>query len=117
MTLEEMREVLSRVGYPGYTFQIADATGAPWLQITCTALCNVTDVPMKWRGRKWMLSYHMTDGELVQTAFKAVLTAQEHEAREQFKYRGVSIFDPHYDVERLVALRTDPTSVKERQPG
>jgi hypothetical protein len=69
---------------------------------------------MDWRGRKWFLSEHMTDGEVVQTALMACLAASEHEIREQFKYRGVSIFDPHYDIERLVELRKDPASIKER---
>jgi hypothetical protein len=62
---------------------------------------------MRWNGRKWFLSNHMTRSEVVQTAFKAVLTAEEHEAREHFKYRGQSIFDPHYDVDKLVELRSD----------
>jgi hypothetical protein len=112
--MERIAEVLARVTYPGYTFKLGDKDGVLWLQITCTALCNVKHVPHHWRGRKWMLSEHMTDGEIVQTAFMAVLAAQEHEAREQFKYRGAAILDPHYDIERLVALRSDPTAVKAR---
>lgn len=31
---------------------------------------------------------------------------EEHEARENFKYKGASIFDPHYDVEKLFELRS-----------
>jgi hypothetical protein len=53
-------------------------------------------------GRKWFLSEHMTRSEVVQTAFKAVMTALEHEAREHFKYRGSAIFGPHFDVDVLV---------------
>jgi hypothetical protein len=37
----------------------------------------------------------------VQTALKAVLTAEEHEAREQFFYRGGAVFGPHINVDRL----------------
>lgn len=75
---------------------------------------NVTGLPHAWRGRKWLLSEHMTDGEIVQTAFLALLTAFEHEARETFLYRGEPIFDPHYDVEKLVDLRRQPDALKER---
>jgi (2Fe-2S) ferredoxin len=53
------------------------------------------------------LSPHMTDGEIVQTAFLAVMTALEHEAREQFTFDGVSVFDPHYDIHELVRLRKE----------
>ena len=56
----------------------------------------------------------MVDGEIVQTAFKAVLTALEHEARENFTYRGHSIFDPHWDVEKLVELRAKDGAIKGR---
>ena len=41
---------------------------------------------------------------MIQTAFKAVLTAEEHETREAFRYKGQAIFAPHYNVEALVAL-------------
>lgn len=59
------------------------------------------------RGRKWFLSEHMTDSEVVQTALVAVLAATEHEAREDFRYRGAAIFGPHYDVEALYYLATE----------
>lgn len=88
--------------------------GRAFFQVECTGSCNYTGVPMNWKGRKWWLSEHMTDGEIVQTALMACLAASEHEIREQFKYRGESIFDHHYDIERLVELRRDPTSIKER---
>lgn len=68
-----------------------------------------------WNGRWWRLSDHMTHGELVQTAFKAVMTALEHEAREQFTFLGQAIFDPHYDVYKLVDLRASEGSIKGRE--
>lgn len=54
-----------------------------------------------WTGRKWLLSPRMTKSEIVQTAFKAVLTAVEHETRELFTYKGKRIFGPHFDVDAL----------------
>lgn len=46
----------------------------------------------------------MTKSEVVQTAFKAVLTAVEHETRETFLYRNKAIFGPHYNVDALLKL-------------
>src|SRR5262249_47435499 len=106
--------VIEQIAYPGYTFRLAYKGEVPYLQIVCTALCNVQQVPVHWRSRKWMLSEHMTDGEIVQTALKAVLTALEHEAREKFTYRRAAIFDPHYDIDRLVELRVSSGALKER---
>lgn len=75
---------------------------------------NVTGKPMTWKGRKWPLSLHMTDGEVVQTAFLAMMTAIEHEARETFLFQGVAVFDPHYDIYKLVELRSRADALKER---
>lgn len=56
------------------------------------------------KGRKWLLSPYMTKSEVIQTAFKAVLTAEEHETREKFAYRGKNIFGPHFNVDALVDI-------------
>lgn len=112
-----IEEVLSRVSFPNFTFVVNYAQALvmrPYLQIECKGHCNITGQPMDWKSRKWPLSIHMTDGEIVQTAFKAVMTALEHEAREMFTYRGVTVFDPHYDIEKLVELRRQPDALKER---
>ncbi len=113
-TLQRFMRVLDLVTYPSFSFVVSAREAGFYLQIECKGTCNVTGEPLAWKSRKWMLSAHMTDGEIVQTAFKAVLTALEHEARENFLYRGVSVFDPHYDLDALVRLRRDPSSIKER---
>lgn len=75
--------------------------------------CNGSGI-MDCHGRKWMLSKHMTRSEIVQTALMAVLAAEEHEARENFKYMGQSIFDPHYNVNKLLNLRQDENALDKR---
>ena len=116
MTLSDdiLRLVLGRIVYPGFSFELGHKGGEPFLRIHCAGICNTTGAPLAWNGRKWMLSRHMTVSEVVQTAFKAVMTALEHEARENFKYRGAAIFGPHFNVERLVALANDPDAFDER---
>jgi hypothetical protein len=92
-----------------------DARGFAYIQVgDSAARDNVTGEATAWRGRKWLLSEHMTDGEVVQTAFLAVMTAVEHEAREVFTYQGRAIFDPHYDIYKLVELRARPDALRER---
>lgn len=77
----------------------------PYLQVRCSdGVCNVTGERLSWSGRKWMLSPHMVDSEIVRTAWKAVQAAVEHEAAENFKFRGIAIYDPHVDVARLADL-------------
>lgn len=54
--------------------------------------------------RKWYVSSYSTPSEVVQTAFKAVMTALEHEVRETFQYKRKSIFAPHFDVDVLAEM-------------
>lgn len=109
MTAERLNTVLSRTTYPGFRFVVRGEYGrndqGRYLQVECVeGKCTVTGEPLEWRGRKWPISSHMTDSEVVQTCFLAVMTAMEHEARESFRYRGVTIFAPHFNVEKLVGF-------------
>lgn len=99
-------KITSRDMSPGAIFiRIGDPNG----------VCNVTGKPMPWWGRKWYISPHMTDGEIVQTVFKALMTAVEHETREQFLFKGVAIFDPHIDLDKLVQLHGQPGALVTRE--
>lgn len=108
--------LLGRIETPEGAYFIASSEGSyAQLRVEMETKDNVTGAPMIANGRWWRLSPHMTDGEIVQTAFKAYLTFLEHEAREQFKVDGVSVFDPHYDLDALIALRKSPGGgLKER---
>ena len=53
--------------------------------------------------RKWMLSYWMTNSEIVRTAYKAIEAAVLHEMQEDFRYKSEPIYRPHIDVEALYA--------------
>ncbi|MTD92896.1 hypothetical protein GIW81_00950 [Hyphomicrobium sp. xq] len=101
-----MRTVLAAVAFPPWVIALRYDDGRPYLQVQDpNAVCNATGKPAPWSGRKWFLSLHMTETELVKTALKAVLAAVEHEALERFTYKGVTVFDPHIRVDDLVELR------------
>lgn len=91
------RYVVKQLSFLDWEFEVApDET---WLRVRFKDAAS-----QSWNGRKWRLSRHMLKSEIVQTALMAVLAAVEHEAREQFLYKGQAIFGPHYDVDRLVEL-------------
>lgn len=108
--------VLARVSYPGVHFGYRWLQGhSPMVRVECPdGVCNVTGAPMPWNGRWHRLSPHMTDGEIAQTCFLAVILANEHEARESFKVDGVPVFQPHFDLDALVAFAQDRENTKER---
>ena len=106
MTYAELQSWVSDIKFNDWQFKIAPDGSSYYLQIVNTCgKDNVTGEPIVWTGRKWRISVWMTKSEVIQTAFMAVKAALEHEAREQFKYKGESVFDPHYDIEALVELR------------
>jgi hypothetical protein len=101
----------------GVAFKVARNGDHPYLQVcNLSGTCSVTGKSLPWYGRKWLLSYHMTDGEVVQTALMAALAAAEHEVRETFKYLGKAIYGPHLDVNKLVSLCKLPGAIKGREP-
>lgn len=100
--LEKFKEIVSRIEFGNWEFHVGMKGKTPYLQIRFYAPNNDTGALELQTCRKWMLSQHMTTSEVVLTAWKAVQAAVEHEAREQFLYRGKRIFGPHIDVEALV---------------
>lgn len=54
-----------------------------------------------WTGRWWLVEAKDSESDVIRTAFKAAITWEEHELRERFRYKGVAVFGPHFDVERL----------------
>lgn len=114
--LSEFILIVERIEYPGFTFKISQRQGEIFLQIVClNGVDNETGKPKEWVGRKWRLSRHMTNSEVVQTAFKAILTALEHEARELFRYRGVPVLHGHYDLEQMATLMQNNVLITDRR--
>ena len=121
MDAVDAMRILGDVHFPGYQFAIHGefAQGeVTYLQGVFMAPCiDDPRIARPHHTRKWLLSRHMTRSELVQTAFKCVLTSIEHEAREQFTYKGARVFGPHFDVDALVGVcRSEQLDVR-REPA
>lgn len=113
---KRLRDVVATLSYKAWSFVVEkDGIGLWNLKLVFTSPHSVTLEPTLWSSRKWRLSMHMTDDEIVLTALKAVLTAEEHEARERFCYRGRPIFGPHISIERLWELIGDPEALVHRE--
>jgi hypothetical protein len=102
-----LRCILSEVSYKDWALDVKldpHRNLAPYMQWRFKARCAKSGECAEQAGRKWYLSPHMTESELVLTAFKAALTAEEHECREQFSYRGHRILNPHVSVQALISI-------------
>jgi hypothetical protein len=109
----EWVEAVSKIQYKDWRFGIGNIDSVFYLQIWFDDLYTGE----KQYCRKWMLYPTMNVSEVVRTAWMAVLAAEEHEARELFRYRGRRIFGPHFDVDAMaefakskenIALTADP---------
>ena len=103
MTFEETAQILFEIQYKDWDFVLYQ--GSPmWLQVQFKTRHCTTGEEYVAKGRKWFLSPHMVKSEIVGTVFKAVLTAEEHEVRECFKWKGKAVYNPHIDVEALASV-------------
>ena len=99
-------EIIENIKYKDYSIMFKEGRdGRPYLQVDMgmTECATTSESTVMW-GRKWYLSPHMTETEVVQTAFKAVLAAEEHEIREFFEYKGRKVFNPHFDINDMIAI-------------
>lgn len=102
-TLESIRDIVAKCQFKDWIFHVGDKTGStPFLQIRFYDKDFYTGKIELQYCRKWQLSYHMVDCEIVRTAHKAVRAAMEHEVDEQFKYDGAVLFHPHHDLNAMV---------------
>lgn len=103
LTAHVARQILKSVHYRDWVFEVTEEADFS-LRVSFDAACSSGLGVVRQHGRKWRLSPHMTASELVQTAFLAVMTAEEHEIRESFLYRDQAIFGPHFDVDTLASI-------------
>lgn len=102
--MQRFVKLLKLIRYKNWTFYLGKDGDRMYLQVIFTAKCTNTNVYKPHFGRKWFISPHMTNSEFVGTAFKAVLTAEEHECRENFKYDDYAIYGPHLDILDLLEV-------------
>ncbi len=119
----DMMEIISRIKFKDRNFVVGwfedtdDGKPQLYLQLQYMDADVETGEQKEQHGRKWHISRHATVSEIVQTALKAVLTSQEHIAREFFTYRGERVYGPHFDVEDLVELcKTGKLDVRPPKP-
>lgn len=56
------------------------------------------------KSRYWVVDHTQPHSDIVRTGLASVLMAEEHEARERFRYQGKKVFNPHYNVDRLAEI-------------
>jgi len=109
MTPKEIQILVGQIRYKNWRIDVvhdfsSGERGHLYLQVAFKAVCHSSGKPSIQRGRKWLLSSHMTKTEIVRTAFLACLQAEIHEAHEAFTFLGRDVFNTHMDIFELHAL-------------
>ena len=110
--LEEVQKLVQRISISCFGTQFRMRVehdnefenGRIFIQIVYDAPCTKTGEMKEWRGRKWYLSKHMTNDEIVKTAYTAFQSCITHEVMEGFKVDGIVLFNPHTNFERLLKV-------------
>ena len=98
LTLGQVKEALSGVEYENAAFNVEETMGGYNIWLSALEKCSYSGELSMQEGRKWFVSIKCTPSDVVRTAFKAVVTWVEHEARETFKYNNKRVFSPHLDL-------------------
>lgn len=104
LTLEDIQTILENIKFRNFKFVAERAHTGFHLQLCAEEMNTSTNASSLMYGRKWFFSERASKNDIVRTAFKAVVTWQEHEARELFQYQNVSVFSPHFSLDNLIAL-------------
>ena len=104
LNAERLRAILADVRFRNGDFVCRETSGGFLIQLRCDEVDVQTGKRENFLGRSWFVPENADESTIVRTAFKAVASWQEHEARESFTYRGAPIFGPHSDVRDLLRL-------------
>ena len=89
--------------------------GRIFIQIIFNAPCAETGKIEEQHGRKFYLSRHMLDDEIIKTAYLAFETCVKHEVMEGFKVKGITLFNPHVHYTQLLTLSANPQAKTHRE--
>ena len=113
LTISQIKAALAEVEYKHCKFNVEEASGGATLWISGIEDDSYSGQRELQEGRRWFIDKSAKTSDVIRTAFKAVSTWAEHEARESFQYKGVRVFSPHLNIERLVKEEKKDHDVEE----
>jgi hypothetical protein len=91
-----VEEVLKDIEYKDWRFKTVPAGGGVLITVEFDRPDSLTGIMGTSKNmRPWVVEQWRSEGYLINTVYKAVATAEEHEMREAFKYKGKPRFSPH----------------------
>lgn len=113
-TKESLERLICACAFRDWSIRLRWDEDRPYVQIFFMERDEFSGEVSEQACRKWFLSLHMCDTEVVDTVYASVERAMLHEVREQFKFMGKRIYNPHRNVYKLVEAASGPDCVDTR---
>lgn len=110
MKYEEIQRIIGDIRYKNWMVELYAHPVQYTIRLSWFDTCSVTGEKMIQHSREWiMLESELSEDFIVQTVFKAIANAEEHEVKERFRYKNKRLFNPHVTVTNLLKVcENDP---------
>jgi len=98
MSFEQLNAILEKIRYKNWKLiaQIyTDCYVIKWVFLEKNVTDSYDNNLYEQHCRKWFISKHSTESEVIRSAYLAAIQAEMHECAEQFQFDNVRLFDPH----------------------
>lgn len=107
MTHAQILAVVNNIYYkPGWMVELYAKPVEYSIRLSWFDTDSVTGKKELQHSREWLLdpAEELNEDKIVQTVFKAIQNAEEHEIKERFRYKGKRIFNPHISLKNLLEV-------------
>ena len=122
MDIEQISNIVDEITYKPnwdialYAIPISPEQYSLYIQLEVfNQIDSVTRKTTSWKSGKRYLSEFMCRQEIVGAVYGLIETAEIHEMREWFRYKGASIYNPHIDPDKLAELASKKENFNCRQ--
>lgn len=117
LTLERVRAIAAQIAFRDWELRtgfMGDGFFLQWRFLEADNTNAADPTPQLQGCRKWYVSAHATESEVINTAYAAVQMAMSHEVMEQFTVGGKVLYNPHQSVQALLAAELPNDSRQNR---
>lgn len=109
LTRQQVRAIVDRIKFKDRTFLLLDKGDGFLLQMEYFEpdVEKPGSPPVSQKTRKYYLSPHSTESEIVETAWLCVQRSQWHVASEYFTYDGRRVYSQHFSVRARIKMCDD----------
>jgi hypothetical protein len=118
LKIKEIRDIINDIQYLDWEIKLRFDGDRPYLQVFGHGPNPQNNMKNEaWCGRKWFVSYFMCKNEVIRTAYKAIECAVAHEMNENFLYKGLPVFTPHMDYDKIIQMMNGEKYIDARDNG